>query len=79
MPTPTGPRPLKETPAELAKAARELIAGLDQRGAWVQHGVKMKHNKGVPESGVIFSEVFAQNVATLCHSIGLYDRAPLTQ
>ncbi len=79
MPKPAGQRPLKESPAELAKAAKEAIASLDQRGAWVQHDVKMKHNKGVPPSGVIFSEVFAKNVATLCHSIGLGHRPPLSQ
>lgn len=79
MPKPGGQRPNKETPVELATSAREIIAALDPRGAWVQHDVKMKHNKGVPPSGVIFSEVFAQNVATLCRSIGLGHRPPLSQ
>jgi hypothetical protein len=79
MPKPGGERPIKESPAELAKAAREIIAELDERGAWVQHGVKMKHNKGMPPSGVIFSEVFAKNVATLCNSIGIGHRPPLSQ
>ena len=79
MPKPAGDRPIKEMPAELSKAAREIIAAMDERGAWVQHGVKMKHNKGVPPSGVIFSEVFAQNVATLCRSIGVGHRPPLSQ
>ncbi len=79
MPKPSGDRPLKESPSELAKAAGEIIAALDDRGAWVQHGVKMKHNKGVPPSGVIFSDVFAKNVATLCQSIGIGHRPPLSQ
>lgn len=79
MPKPAGERPIKETPADLSKAAREIIESMDERGAWVQHGVKMKHNKGIPPSGVIFSEVFAKNVATLCHSIGLGHRPPLSQ
>ncbi|MBX7208993.1 MAG: pectate lyase [Verrucomicrobiaceae bacterium] len=79
MPKPAGERPIKETPAELSKAAREIIASMDERGAWVQHGVKMKHNKGVPPSGVIFSEVFAKNVAKLCNSIGVGHRPPLSQ
>ena len=65
--------------ARRIKAAREIIASMDERGAWVQHGVKMKHNKGVPPSGVIFSEVFASNVATLCRSIGVGHRSPLSQ
>lgn len=79
MPKPGGDRPFKESPAELAKAAQDIIIAMDERGAWVQHGVKMKHNKGVPPSGVIFSEVFAQNVATLCHYLGLGHRPPLSQ
>lgn len=79
MPKPEGERPIKEAPAELSKAAREIMASMDERGAWVQHGVKMKHNKGVPPSGVIFSEVFASNVATLCRSIGVGHRSPLSQ
>ena len=79
MPKPAGERPVKETDAELATKAREIIAALDPRGAWVVHGEKMKHNKGIPESGIIFSEVFAKNVTTLCNSIGLDYRAPLSQ
>lgn len=79
MPRPAGERPVNETSAELSKAAGELIASIDDRGAWVQHGVKMKHNKGVPPSGVIFSEAFAKNVATLCHFIGFGHRPPLSQ
>lgn len=79
MPKPAGERPVKETPAELAKSAQELIGSLDERGAWIQHGVKMKHNKGIPPSGIIFSEVFAANVATLCHYLGLGHRPPLSQ
>ena len=79
MPKPGGQRPVKESPAELTKAAREIISALDERGAWVQHGVKMKHNKGVPPSGVIFSEVFAKNVQTLCNSIDIGHRSPLSQ
>jgi hypothetical protein len=79
MAKPGGQRPIKDQPAELSKATREIIASMDERGAWVEHGVKMKHNKGVPPSGVIFSEVFAKNVATLCNSIGLGHRPPLSQ
>ena len=79
MLTPGGERPIKESPAKLAKAAGEIISVMDERGAWVQHGVKMKHNKGVPPSGVIFSEVFAKNVATLCNSIGIGHCSPLSQ
>jgi hypothetical protein len=33
----------------------------------------------VPPSGVIFSEVFAQNVATLFHYLGFGHRSPLSQ
>ena len=79
MPKPGGPRPLKAMPAELAKQAAEIIAALDSRGAWVVHGEKMKHNKGIPESGIIFSEVFAKNVTTLCNALGFGQRAPLSQ
>lgn len=79
MPKPTGERPVKETHAELATAAEQLIKAMDARGAWVQQGVKMKHNKGIPPSGVIFSEDFANNVATLCHYLGLGNRPPLSQ
>jgi len=79
MAKPAGDRPVKESAVELAKAAQQIIAAMDTRGAWVQHGVKMKHNKGVPPSGVIFSEVFAANVATLCHYLGLGHRPPLSQ
>jgi len=79
MPKPGGPRPLKATPAELARHASEVIAALDSRGAWVVHGEKMKHNKGIPPSGIIFSEVFAKNVTALCNALGLGHRAPLSQ
>lgn len=79
MPKPAGERPIKQTPAELAKAAQDLISAMDPRGAWVQHGVKMKHNKGIPPSGVILSEDFANNVTTLCHYLGLGHRPPLSQ
>ena len=79
MPKPTGERPVKETHAELATAAEQIIKAMDARGAWVQQGVKMKHNKGIPPSGVIFSEDFANNVATLCHYLGLGNRPPLSQ
>jgi Pectic acid lyase len=72
-------RPIKESPAELAKAAQEIIASMDERGAWVEHGAHMKHNKVNPASGVIFSETFAKNVETLCHYLGLGYRAPLSQ
>jgi hypothetical protein len=79
MDKPGGERPLKETPDELASKARELIQSIDPRGTWVVHGEKMKHNKGIPPSGIIFSEVFAKNVRTLCNTIGLGQRAPLSQ
>jgi hypothetical protein len=42
-----------------------IIAGLDQRGAWVEHR-RLRHHKVEPESGIIDSQTFATNVRLLC-------------
>jgi hypothetical protein len=54
----------KLTP-QLATAARQAIDTLDPRGAWIDRG-RMRHNKVEPASGILRSETFAANVATLC-------------
>ncbi len=51
------------TPA-LHSRARDAIAALDDRGAWVERG-NLKSDPGGPASDVIQSSTFARNVATL--------------
>jgi hypothetical protein len=51
--------------SELAARVRELIAGLDDRGAWVERG-RLRFHKVEPPSGVIHCQTFADNLQTLC-------------
>jgi hypothetical protein len=55
------PPPHPPTPQEL----QHIIKALDERGAWVEAG-RLKHHKTAPESGVIASQTFINNVETLC-------------
>jgi hypothetical protein len=43
----------------------EIIKSMDARGAWVERG-PLKHHKVEPESGIIDSQTFIDNVTTLC-------------
>ena len=76
LPTPSGERPLAESPA---KRASEAIASLDARGAWVERGIRLRHHKIDPPEGVIQSETFAQNISALCQSLAQGYRPPLSQ
>ncbi len=52
------------TPALIAQAKR-VIAGMDNRGAWVERG-SLRAHKIEPASGVIDSRTYVNNVGTLC-------------
>jgi hypothetical protein len=52
------------TPALIAQTKR-VIAGMDNRGAWVERG-SLRAHKVKPESGVIDSRTYVNNVGTLC-------------
>lgn len=52
------------TPALIAQAGK-VIAGMDERGAWVERG-SLRAHKVKPASGVIDSQTFVNNVGTLC-------------
>jgi hypothetical protein len=47
----------------------EVIAAMDDRGAWVNKGEKLKGFEVRPESGVIDSAVFLKNVEVLCRQL----------
>lgn len=51
--------------ADQLARVKQVIAALDERGAWVEQG-RLPHHKLEPESGIIASETFAKNVALLC-------------
>lgn len=52
------------TPTLMAQA-REVIDGMDERGAWVERS-SLRAHKVEPASGVIDSQTFVNNVGTLC-------------
>lgn len=54
--------------ADLPARTRRIIESLDERGAWVERG-RLKHHRVEPESGVIASQTFADNVRVLCRYI----------
>lgn len=56
------PMPSEQTTAEVAG---DIIAALDDRGAWVEAG-RLRHHKVEPPGGVINSATFANNVTLLC-------------
>ena len=49
----------------LAARVREIIDSMDERGAWVRQG-QLRYHKVRPESGIIDSRSFIDNVRTLC-------------
>ena len=75
-PRPSGERPLAPLSPALAS---EVVAALDARGAWVERGVRLRHHKVEPPSGVILSETFAKNIRILCQALGHGHRPPLSQ
>jgi len=65
-----GKRAGKITP-KLEKRVREIIAKMDNRGAWVEQGwVRNRDSRKVePESGIIYSRTFVENVRVLSRFI----------
>ena len=55
-------------PFSLEARVRPLIAGMDQRGAWVESG-QLRYHKIEPNSGIIDCCTFVNNVRTLCRFI----------
>lgn len=64
----------EKTIAKLPQRVREIIAAMDERGAWIDARGMKGHGKASPD-GVIESETFIQNVGLLCR----YLRAPAAQ
>lgn len=62
---PAAPKPPGPPSAKLTEQAREIMAAMDGRGAWVERGARMKHHKVAPESGVIDCRAFCRNVEIL--------------
>ncbi|MCP5539538.1 MAG: polysaccharide lyase [Akkermansiaceae bacterium] len=63
-----GQKPRPERDPDLAKHAAEVIAALDDRGAWTEPGTvrNAEGKKTEPPGGIVKSETFVANVRTLC-------------
>jgi len=60
--------PLEVTP-ELLQQVREVIDGLDDRGAWIEPGRLKSLGDKDPSDGIILSPTFIRNVGILCDFI----------
>jgi hypothetical protein len=72
----TGPDDLWPAPPDAPPTAteiRQIIDAMDERGAWVEEGVLDAHDMK-PESGIIASATFAENVGKLSRFIAATDR-----
>ena len=56
----------RRLPPAVEAKVRKIIAGMDERGAWVEQG-QLRYLKVEPDSGVIDCRTFVNNVRTLCH------------
>ncbi len=58
--------------ASLAARVAAVIKSIDARGAWVEKG-RLRHHKVEPESGIIDSRTFIDNVKVLCAFLRVTD------
>ncbi len=59
------PEPVLALTPELSARVAAMIRALDDRGAWVEEGVMDTYDME-PESGIISSQTFADNIRALC-------------
>ncbi len=69
-------RPRPERTAKLAARVREIVDGLDERGAWTEPGwVRSAAGRKVqPPGGVIESATLVENMKTLCRFLAACDQ-----
>jgi sugar phosphate isomerase/epimerase len=66
LPRHAGPKkPKSDAARKLAPRVREILAALDSRGAWVEPGKLSSDDRPDAPEGVISSETFIKNIATL--------------
>jgi hypothetical protein len=60
--------------SQLKKQAREVVAGLDDRGAWVRDGRLRYHGKADETRRVIDSATFIRNLGILSRYLSAADK-----
>lgn len=70
-PQPQAARREKISPA-LVQQTRQVLAGLDRRGAWAEQR-PLRFHKSQPQSGIIDCATFARNVGILCRFLQAQD------